>query len=143
MMFARKSPKKEIVIYKPDSKDQYFEVYVLEPKYIGSCRRIGSQRVQTENGEVFVNVNAAASYMLAQQGDQEMSSTLSPIMKRAAKSRASGLDLMTRGLWMQYCEMHNINPKDVTALTREYEFTPEEWKKLAYDMEMPQATDGE
>lgn len=129
MKFHASQPQKEMVVYKPDTNDQFFEVYVLRPYYVGSVRRIAPSVVQSEDGETFKNVNMAARAMLEKFNETDLASQLSERMMPRGRKRA-GMDLVEQDLWTKFCKMRGLNPRDVQAMQAEYDISPDEWDAL-------------
>lgn len=122
-------PETEVRIVRPNDKDSYYEFYVLKPVYVGSARRIGSQRVAGDNGREYTNLNGALRDCLESHGEQELAATVSKGAKPTSR-RVKGVDLMLQNKWVPFCEMRGLDARAVALLDKEYEINPRELSTL-------------
>jgi hypothetical protein len=108
-----------LIILKTDMPNEY-ELYVITPTLVGSVRKEGSQRIVTEDGQHFTNINSAARYLLDQTGD-ELAKTLNPHMKKGqAKVEVTGVELLRSEKWTAFCKLRQIDLGNTRALTKKY-----------------------
>jgi hypothetical protein len=129
MKVYRKQPKRELIILKTDVSNEY-ELYTLTPTMVGSVRKEGTQRIVTEDGQHFTNINSAARYLLEKQGD-DLAKTLNPHMKQGtAKVEITGVELLRSEKWTAFCKLRQIDMGDTKAIHRRYYLEPSEVKQL-------------
>jgi hypothetical protein len=129
MKVYRKQPTRELIILKTDSANEY-ELYVITPKLVGSVRKEGTQRIVTEDGQHFTNINSAARYLLEQTGD-DLAKTLNPHMKKGPnKIEVTGVELLRAEKWNQFCKLRKIDLGDTKAMQKRYYLEPTEAKLL-------------
>jgi hypothetical protein len=123
-------PEVELRIVRPNEKDQYYEFYVLEPVYIGSARRAGTQKVFDENGREHLNLNSALRDALESHGRHDMAQTISLRAKAPSRYRIAGMDLVEMGKWHKFAALRGLDVRSTTAMTQKYEVTPKELAEL-------------
>ncbi len=129
MKVYRKQPERELIILKTDSANEY-ELYVITPTLVGSVRKEGTQRIVTEDGQHFTNINSAARYLLDQTGD-DLAKTLNPHMKKTSvKVEITGVELLRAEKWNQFCKMRKIDLGNTKAINKRYYLDNNEAKQL-------------
>lgn len=131
MKVYRKMPKRELIIVKTDSVGDEYEFWTITPLYVGTVRKIGTQRIVTEDRQQFTNLNSAARYLLEQGGETELADTMDMWMKKdTAKVEIDGLDLVEAGKWAAFCKLREISVRDTKAMNKRYYLDQLEVKKL-------------
>lgn len=120
-------PDTEIRIVRPNDKDSYYEFYVLKPVYVGSARRIGSQRIAGDNGREYTNLNGALRDCLESHDESELAKT---IKTKVAARRVKGVDLMLQNKWIQFCELRGMDPRATALLEKDYDLSTREQTTL-------------
>ena len=80
-------PTKQAIVVRPEKGVQHYEVWVLEPRFIGTMDRLGTQRVvvPTEgrpHGLHFTNLATAMDFILSEAGEEGLSEMPSPHVKK-------------------------------------------------------------
>ncbi len=127
-----KRPTKEVRIVRPDSDAQEWEFWVLEPKLIGGGKRLGTQRIRSDNsGTDYKNLAEILIDDLRAKGYADVADELEAEEGTARRTvTVQGLDLVAAGKWNAFCAIRKLDVKDVKAMQKAYALTPAEAKKL-------------
>jgi hypothetical protein len=123
-------PERELRIVRPNERDSYYEFYVLEPVYIGSARRVGTQKVLDEAGREHVNLNSALRDALEAKDMHELAAAVPVRAKSPSRYKLTGIDLAAHGKWHLFASMRGLDVRSRTALDNSYEVTPKELQEL-------------
>ena len=131
MKVYQKKPQRELIIFKPDSADQEYEFWVIQPVYVGTARKAGTQRVITEDRQQFTNLSSAGRYLLDKMGDAELAAQQPLFVRRdTSKVEIVGLDLVEVGKWREFCKMRGLDVRNTEAMNKHYFLDQTEAKKL-------------
>ncbi len=119
----------------PENRDGDYEIYLLTPVKIGGARRTSANNVMTDDGRDFPTLDEAVRHVLELVGEKDMARAIpSKSMRRSSKTpnavTLTGMDLVTRNVWMQFCKLRGFDAKSVTAVSATYILTEPEAKKL-------------
>lgn len=129
MKVFRKLPKTEVRVRKLDSAVEEYEFWLVKPVLIGHAVKLGSQRIQTEDGKMFSNLESVINHYVDGIPDRDIREQLS----KSHDISVQGLDLVEQGLWPKFCRMNDINPKDMQAMQRNYRLSDKDARKLGLE----------
>lgn len=125
------APAEEVRICKPDRKSNQYEIWVIKPVYVGTLTRLGTQRIEDEDGHHHTNLNSAAASMLANKGHDAIAKTIEPWIKKPKKKVSmSGMEIVSQNKWPAFAKLRKMDAKDVELLGRSYTLTADEMKSL-------------
>lgn len=119
MKVTRKAPQKEFIIVRTDGGESgdnsaVYECFLVTPVSMGNIIKQGSQRVMTEDGLQFANIESAVRHMMVQAGEPEVAGQARTKIKNNPKWRRdfefTVKDLVMRDKWEEYCEMRKVHP---------------------------------
>ena len=106
-------------------------MYLVTPVMVGTVRKEGTQRIVTEDGKHFTNINNAASYVLEQAGENDFAKTLDSYMRRGkSKVEITGVELIRKDKWNKFCKLRKIDMGDMNAMKKRYYLDATELKAL-------------
>lgn len=121
-----KRPKKDFQIVRPDNEGDDYEVWVLTPTYVGTVQKAGTQRIMAE-GIPFTNLAAASRHLLMGNGYKDLAEETRVSFRGAAEAvMMTGLDLVARNVWPQFCADRQIDPRSIEAMGKTYQLTNKE-----------------
>lgn len=131
MKIYQKKPLRDVIIVKPDADDNEYEFWIITPVKIGGARKVGTQRIITDDNQQFTNLNSAARYLLEQISEKELAAGLPLWMKRDSKRiEVVGLDLIESGKWTEFCKLRKMDVRNTEAMGKRYFVTQDEAKQL-------------
>lgn len=131
MKIYQKKPQRDVIIVKPDADDNEYEFWIITPVMIGGARKVGTQRVITDDNQQFTNLNSAARYLLENANEPELAAAQPLWMKRDTKRiEIVGLDLIESGKWAEFCKLRKMDVRNTDAMGKRYFLTQDEAKNL-------------
>ena len=127
-------PKKDVRIVKLDAATDEYEFWMLVPVFIGTARKLGTQRILTDDQQQFTNLSSAARYLLDKMGEPELAGEQKLyIKKETAKAKVGGTDLLAKGIWLEFCKLRNLDVRNLEALEKVYYITKAEAEDLGLE----------
>ena len=127
MKVYRKLPMTEVRIRKLDGARDEYELWLVKPVLLGTATKLGSARLQTEDGKQYSNLENVISHYLDTAGEYELSKQY---VKPMNTKKVQGLDLVTTGKWPILCKLRELDPRDIEKMKEYFTLTPQEVYKL-------------
>ena len=127
MKVTHKLPVPEVRMVKPDPASLDYEFWVLLPVRVGGAAKTAHQEVVCDDGTKFINLDDACNHVIGKSEYASLLGQTAPVRKSMS---LTGLELMTRGAWLDYCKANKIDPQDIKALQRKYVVTAKELESL-------------
>ena len=108
----------ELLIVKPDQPGAPYAIWMLAATKLGDARWLGRAKVECD-GETFANLKAAGKHLLVKQGIQS-----------AGGLELTGLDMIERNVWFEFCRLRKLKPSDKAAMDKKYWLSAEDIKKI-------------
>lgn len=122
-------PVDEIVIFKVENPGHDYEIFHISVTRIGGARRIDPRLYVTEDGHKLRNLPMCVEHFAAQAN---LSHLVEEGPSKAAAKSVKGLDMVAAGQWPKFCEMRDIDPRDVKAMQKTYQLAAGESILLAH-----------
>lgn len=137
MKFYYQRPTREIRIVKPDRDDAEYEFWVLTPVRIGSARKTGTQQIQAEDGNRFVNLQSAAIHFLEQHEAEAGAGRPPKVVQppKVERVQINGMAIVAKGKWAEFCQMRKLNLTAIEHVAKDYHLTNEELAQLGLAVE--------
>jgi hypothetical protein len=123
-----KQPSDEVRIVRPDNSGDEYEVWMLRPVLIGSMTKINNRILV--DGQSFTNLNAGARHILERAGEPELAKERRIFVKQGEKVTMTGLDLVERGAWVQFCQQRQLSARSTEDMQKVFQLTKQELAEL-------------
>ncbi len=118
-------PEKSVrVVHCSEDRDGEYEIYMLVPTKIGGARRVTANRIITDDGHQFINMDAAVRHYLDKLGEKELMETVKGWAPRGSKLlKIEGTDLVAAGKWPAFAKLRKLDARSIKAMGETYELT--------------------
>ena len=129
-----KPPVQQLLVVKPNESSEY-EIYVVTPTKIGEAEKIGHQRVVTDDGHTFTNIQGAAKYLAEREGFGDLVEDLGPYMRKRKQTKSvRGMDIVAAQKWVEFCKARGLDVKSAKLVNRMYQLTEDEINQLGLQL---------
>lgn len=119
-----KKPVREVrVVHTNEDRDGEYEIYILTPVRVGGARRVTANRIITDDGHQFVNMDAAVRHYMDKAGEIELRDEIKIWSARTSQPllKLVGTDIAAQGKWPQFCKLRKLDARSLAALGATYE----------------------
>lgn len=126
-------PEAEVRVFKPDPKVEHYEVWYIEPVFVGKVDKLGVKHVVTDDKQRFSNIFLAARHLLERAGKGAMAEKIGGIIRVSPRRNRpfTGRELADLDVWGKFRAMRKLSgPSTDMDFTRMWALTPEECAQL-------------
>jgi hypothetical protein len=120
MKMYYRPPKTEMLLV-GEKGSQRYELWITEPRRIATFEKIGRHKIMVEGSSAtFSTILSAAQFALERTGNSRLFADKSDDSPRLT---ISGVELVARNVWPQFCEIRRLDPRATSLMEREYQLS--------------------
>lgn len=136
MKVYKNRPKRDCIIL--ETSENNYEFILLVPVTIGHAEWQATQRVVTDDGHHFTNLNSAQRYYLDMHGEVELARSTAAYVKsrdlkkqrEPVKMQFSTRQMIDKGVWFKFAAARKLPESEIANLTKKHEMTETEAKAM-------------
>lgn len=133
----KQRPTRQLQLVKLNDDEEVYEYWLVEPRYIGTLVRHGTQRLTTlEGAGPFSNHNGGLKYLLEKAGLLDMVKEIKLTVKTPqgrTQFSMKGAEIAAQHKWQEFCTLRKLESSPKT-IGKRYKVTQEEADQLGIEV---------